>query len=233
MPASTRTERHEAVLEVTVDDGRANALSFDLIAELNEVLDGAESDPSVRAVVLVGRDGRFCAGFDLGVVQGGDSAAVDRLMRAGGDLVRRMYLSPLPLVAACTGHALAAGALLLLGCDRRVGPDAPVKIGLNEVAIGLALPDWALAIAEDRLSRRHLQSSAATAALYDGTAAVDAGFLDVAVDPGHVRSVALAEGERLAALDPAAYRVTVSRLRRHTGTRMAADLAAAPQAVAS
>ena len=52
-------------------------------------------------------------------------------------MVRRAYGASVPVVAACTGHAVAAGALLLLGCDQRVGPDAPVKIGLNEVAIAL------------------------------------------------------------------------------------------------
>ena len=81
---------------------------------------------------------------------------------------------------------VAAGALLLLGCDHRVGPDADVKIGLNEVAIGLTLPDWALTIAQERLSRRHLQASVGNARLHDGRGAVDAGFLDAAVAPDAV-----------------------------------------------
>ena len=74
------------------------------------------------------------------------------------------------MVAACTGHALAAGALLLLGCDVRVGADIDCKIGLNEVAIGLVLPDWALTIAAERLSRRHLQMAVATARVTDAEA---------------------------------------------------------------
>ncbi len=69
------------------------------------------------------------------------------------------------MVAACTGHAVAAGALMVLACDLRIGVDGPVKIGLNEVAIALTLPPWALAL--DRLSRRHLQTSVALALLHE------------------------------------------------------------------
>ena len=114
----------------------------------------------------------------------------------------------------------------MLGCDRRVGPDAPVKIGLNEVAIGLQLPDWALAIATERLSRRHLQTSVATARLYDGAGAVDAGFLDVAVPPEDVVETAIAEATTLAELDRAAYAGTAKALRATVLGRMADTTAA-------
>ena len=116
---------------------------------------------------------------------------------------------------------MAAGALLLLGCDRRIGPDAEVKIGLNEVAIGLVLPDWALAIAGERLSRRHLQSSVVNARLYNGSGAVDAGFLDVVVEPDAVLETAVAEAEVLAELDAKAYAATVEAVRSPVLARMA------------
>ncbi|MEL6982061.1 MAG: enoyl-CoA hydratase-related protein, partial [Actinomycetota bacterium] len=119
----------------------------------------------------------------LGVMGSGDLDAVGEMVGAGGALVAHAYGAGVPVVAACTGHAVAAGALLLLGCDHRVGPDASIKIGLNEVAIGLTLPDWAMAIAADRLSKRHLQASVVNARLVDGQGAVDAGFLDAVVAP--------------------------------------------------
>ena len=123
----------------------------------------AEHDASVTAVVLHGRPGKFSAGFDLSVMTGGDIPAMASLVSDGGALVRTLYGSSIPVVAACTGHALAAGALVLLGCDVRIGADVECKIGLNEVAIGMVLPDWAFTIAVDRLSKRHLQRAVATA----------------------------------------------------------------------
>ncbi len=73
--------------------------------------------------------------------------------------MRLLYGCGVPVVAACTGSAVAAGALMLLGCDVRVGADVPAKIGLNEVAIKMVLPDWAFTIAADRLSSRHISAS--------------------------------------------------------------------------
>ncbi len=209
------------VLVVSLDDGKANALSSRLSRELQVLVGEAETDPDIGAVVIAGRPGRFSGGFDLSVFNSGEADAVLEMVAAGGALVRRIYGAGIPVVAACTGHAVAAGALVLLGCDRRVGPDADVKIGLNEVAIGLLLPDWALAIAGDRLSRRHLQASVANARLYDGRGAVDAGFLDVVVPPEGVIDTALAEAAALAELDPAAYSATIEALRGPVLARMA------------
>lgn len=217
-------EQRGRVLVATMDDGKANALATSLSGELRAVIDRAEADDGVGAVVIVGRPGRFCAGFDLGVMAGGDLDAVGEMVSAGGALVAHAYGAGVPVVAACTGHAVAAGALLLLGCDHRVGPDAEIKIGLNEVAIGLTLPDWAMAIAAERLSRRHLQASVVNARLVDGQGAVDAGFLDVAVAPDEVVDTAIAEAAALAELDPKAYAMTVKALRTPVLERMATSI---------
>ena len=220
---SYRVEGPVAV--VTMDDGRANALGPYLSRALNEALDRAEADDTVNAVVIAGRPGRFSGGFDLSVIQAGDRAATNAMVSAGGGLVRRLYASPLPVVAACTGHAVAAGALLLLGCDVRVGPDGPVKIGLNEVAIGLTLPNWALSIAAERLSFLQRQRSVVNAVLFDGAGAVEAGFLDRVVTAETVGAEAVAEAIVRAGLDRAAYVKTVAAFRRAVLEEMAADLA--------
>jgi len=217
-------EERGRVLVATMDDGKANALATSLSGELRAVIDRAEADDGIGAVVIAGRPGRFCAGFDLGVMGSGDLDAVATMVSAGGALVAKAYGAGVPVVAACTGHAVAAGALLLLGCDHRVGPDADIKVGLNEVAIGLTLPDWAMAIAAERLSRRHLQASVVNARLVDGRGAVDAGFLDVAVAPDDVIDTAIAEATALAELDPKAYAMTVKALRTPVLERMATSI---------
>jgi len=151
VPVSQEDPRTVAV--IALDDGKANALSRDMIAEIRRNI----------SAVVAGREGRFSGGFDLGVMRGGDMSAVINLVADGGDLVRHMYGASVPVVAACTGHAVAAGALMLLGSDVRVGAEGAFKIGLNEVAIGMTLPSWAYTIAADRISNRHLQRSLANA----------------------------------------------------------------------
>ena len=214
MPDALTIERRDRVTVLHLDDGKANALSFELIGAIVAAVDEAAADPEVGAVVVHGRPGRFCAGFDLGVMMGDDLAATISLVADGGDLVRRLYGAPIPVVAACTGHALAAGALMLLGCDARVGADVDAKIGLNEVAIKMVLPDWAFTIAEERLSRRHLQRAVANARLTTPRDAVDVGFLDEVVAAEEVldRAVAVAT-EYATTLDPSAYARTLEKLR--------------------
>jgi enoyl-CoA hydratase len=212
-PAVT-TERRDGVLIVHLDDGKANALSFDVIAAINEAIDEAEAADDVGALVIHGREGRFSGGFDLGVMLGGDLTATIELVADGGALVRRLYGSPLPVVAACTGHALAAGALLLLGCDVRVGADVEAKVGLNEVAIRMVLPDWAFTIAGERLSNRHLQRALATARITTPHDAVDVGFVDEVVPADEVLDRAVAVAAELAStLDASAYARTIAILR--------------------
>ena len=217
---------------ITMDDGKANALSKQGIADLVAAIDEAEADPSVAAAVIAGREGKFSGGFDLNVMRSGDFGAMVGLVADGGDMVTHVYRSGLPVVAACTGHALAAGALLLLGCDLRVGATGDYKIGVNEVAIGMVLPDWAMTICRERLSKRHLQRAVATARITDGAGAVDVGFLDIAVPLEDVVSRAIEEAAAFAPLDRNAYAGTMKQFRYEITDKMSAQ-AAADRATAS
>lgn len=223
---SVTGETRGAVRLVRVDDAKANAFSVPMLDALSGELDAAEADADIGAMVICGNDRAFFAGFDLGVIRSGDRDAINELVSAGGELVRRVYGSSLPVVAACTGHAVAAGALFLLGCAHRVGPASDsVKIGLNEVAIGLTLPDWALAVAADRLSKRHLQRCVVNAQLCDGPAAVDVGYLDETVSPDAVIDRAMAVATQLAeTLDDDAYANTVAALRGDVLARMSQSI---------
>ena len=226
------TERLDQVLVVHLDDGKANALSTGVIAALHAALDEAEGDDSIRAVVLHGRPGRFSGGFDLAVMRGADFAAIVGLVSDGGELVSRFYSCSVPVIAACTGHAVAAGALMLLGCDLRIGADIECKIGLNEVAIGMVLPSWALTLADVRLSRRHLQLAVVNAQLSNGREAVDAGFLDRVVPEKDVLSAAVtAAGVLASTLQPTAYLATIKAFRTATIDRIAQQIKADRQAV--
>lgn len=209
-----QVERIEAVCLIKVDDERANAFSTALVQTLSEEIAMAEVDEEIGAVVIAGNQKAFFAGFDLGIIRTGDRKKIVEMTSAGGSLIRQAYGSKIPVVAACTGHAVAAGALMLLGCDYRVGTDALVKIGLNEVAIGLMLPKWALAIANERIATRYLQVAVVNAKLMTSDIAVDAGFLDEVVAAGKVveRAVEVAQGFAMD-LDSKSYEMTVKAMR--------------------
>lgn len=170
-----KTENLKGVTLIHFDDGKANALGFEAVELLTGALDEAEGSSS--AVVLAGRPGCFCAGFDLSVMNFRGQRMVE-LMDKGAELLRRLSSCPIPVVAACTGHAIAAGALLLLAADLRIGTAGDFKVGLNEVSIGLPLPAFAVEMAKLRLSRRHLLEATVLSKLYSPAEAVEVGFLD-------------------------------------------------------
>jgi len=212
----------DGVAVLRLDDGKANALSRETIAAIETALDRAEKE--ARAVLLLGREGRFSAGFDLAVMRSGIEP-MRGLVTAGADLLLRIALHPLPILVGCTGHALAAGALLLLAADFRIGARGEFKIGLNEVAIGMRLPIFGYELARERLSKRHLLRATTQAELYAPDAAVDAGFLDSICEPAELAPAALAEARRLAALPQPAFARTKQALRGEMVARVRATLA--------
>jgi enoyl-CoA hydratase len=215
------TTLHDRVALLRFDDGKANAISHQSLAALNEALDHAEKEAD--AAVLLGRPGRFSAGFDLSVMTEGPEAA-RQLVAGGAQLALRMAEAPIPIVAACSGHALAMGALLLLAADLRVGARGSFKLGLNEVAIRMTLPDFAIELARERLSRRHLGPATVLAEIVDPDRATDVGWLDRVVAPEALEATALEEAARLGELPRRAFSETKRALRADMLGRIRASL---------
>lgn len=102
----------DAIATLTLDDGKANALALGMSQGIDAALDRAAREAKV--VVIRGRPGVLCGGFDLKVIRGDDETARVTMREAGIRLMHRLFMLPQPLVIACTGHAVAAGGLLLL-----------------------------------------------------------------------------------------------------------------------
>lgn len=180
-------EMIEGIAVIRLDDGKVNALSHQVIDGVNSALDEVEAQPDTGAVVIFGRPGRFSAGFDLNTIKLGGEAA-QALVNAGARMAMRIYGFPRPVVAGCTGHAIAAGAIMLLASDVRIGVDVEAKVGLNEVSIGMPLPVFAVELARARLSRRHFTRATTLSTIYTPAASVDVGYLDEVVDPDELES---------------------------------------------
>jgi len=211
---------------LTIDDGKANALSHEVIEALDTGLDRAKGE--AKAVVITGRPGMLSAGFDLGVMKSGPEAMRD-LVTKGAEFLLRLYAFPKPVVVACTGHALAAGGLLLLASDARIGVHGEFKIGLPEVSIGMPLPIFGVELARARLAAPFLERATAQAEIFDPETAVQVGFLDRLSAAAMVNDEALVEAKRLAGLGGFAFEKTRQTLRgvsiRHIRETLKADIA--------
>ncbi len=198
------------VATIAMDDGKANALSLSMLAELNRALNQAISDRSV--VVLTGRTGIFSGGFDLRVLRsGGPDAAL--MLEEGFLLALRLLEHPSPVVVACNGHAVAMGSFLLLCGDFRIGVAGPYRLVANEVAIGLTMPWAAIEICRQRLVPAHFNRAVLLAETYAPEDGVTAGFLDRLVDDPALLPTALEKATELATLDRAAHAATKANAR--------------------
>jgi enoyl-CoA hydratase len=202
-----RYEVRDRVAHVTITNGKANALAPEVIAALEDALTRAEDagESEVGALCITGTEGMLSGGFDLKVMRESPAAA-GRLATDGGALFVRLFGSEVPVIVACPGHAVAAGALLLLSADHRVGARGDFRIGLIETQIGMVLPRWAVELARERLSVRHFQQATLGARMYDADGAMDAGYLDEVVDPADVAACAETAAQYWASLPRAAYR---------------------------
>ena len=215
-------ELAEGVALITMDDGKKNAITPTATAELLGALD--ESEGAAQAIVLAGRPGAFCAGFDLATMTSGDARSIAALASGGAQILLKLYGMGLPLVAAGTGHAFTIGALWLLACDTRIGERGKFKFGMNETVMGMVLPDWALEVLKARVNPQLFVPVVAQAATLGPDDAVKAGFLDTLVDEGKAIETAVQAATALSQLPADAYAGNKLATRRQSLEVMTASL---------
>lgn len=201
----------DGIATLTLCNGKVNAISPDVIAALNSALDRAEQDGAV--VIITGQPGILSGGYDLKVMTSTPQNALD-LVKAGSTLARRMLSHPYPIIVACSGHAVAKGAFILLSADYRVGVDGPFTIGLNEVQIGMTMHHVGIELARDRLRKSAFQRSVINAEMFNPQSAKEAGFLDHVVPPEELIQTANAMAQQLKKINLQAHRKTKLKVRK-------------------
>ena len=201
----------DGIATLTLNNGKVNAISPDVIAALNAALDQAVADRAV--VIITGQPGILSGGYDLKVMTAGPKEAV-ALVTAGSTLARRLLSHPFPVIVACPGHAVAKGAFLLLSADYRIGVDGPFSIGLNEVQIGMTMHHAGIELARDRLRRSAFHRSVINGEMFDPQSAVDAGFLDKVVTAEELQGAALTAARQLKKINMLAHKNTKLKVRK-------------------
>lgn len=205
-------EINQKIATITLKNGKANAISHQVIVEINSALDQAEKKGA--AVILTSQPGIFSGGYDLKTMKESSDSAVS-LVTAGSKLSRRMLSFPFPIISACTGHAIAKGAFLLLSCDHRIGCKGAFKIGLNEVAIGMTMHQAGIELARNRVPINYLTRSVINAELFDPETAITAGFLDTLVEPDELMEAAITVANQMLALNMTAHYATKLKERKN------------------
>lgn len=201
----------DGVALLTLCNGKANAISPDVIAAFNSALDRAEQDAAV--VIITGQPGMLSGGYDLKVMLSSPENAI-ALVAKGSALARRMLAHPYPIIVACPGHAVAKWAFLLLSADYRIGVEGPFTIGLNEVRIGMTMHLVGIALARDRLRKSAFQRAVINAEMFNPQTAMDAGFLDEVVPAESLMTAANAMAQQLKKINLRAHGRTKLKVRK-------------------
>ncbi len=202
---------NDGIALLTLCNGKANAISPDVIAAFNSALDRAQQDGAI--VILTGQPGILSGGYDLKVMMSSPENALS-LVAQGSALARRMLSHPYPIIVACSGHAVAKGAFLLLSADYRIGVEGSFTIGLNEVKIGMTMHHVGITLARDRLRKSAFQRSVINAEMFNPQTAKDAGFLDEVVAPDELMNAAQRMAQQLKTINLTAHAKTKLKVRK-------------------
>ena len=201
----------DGVAVITMDDGKANALSISMQAAVNVALD--EALDAKLPVVLTGRAGILSAGFDLKTLTASGQPAFD-MLNGGIELAIRLLSFPSPVVIACPGHAIAMGVFLLQSCDYRIGVAGNFKYVANEVAIGMPMPYSTIEILRQRLTPAALTRCVLLSEVFTPTNGIDTGFVDrVVATDAELMPAAIEFAKSTLALNAAAHTASKKRLR--------------------
>lgn len=192
----------DGIVKISLDNGKANAVSLELANEMITLLDKAEEDG--KGILLCGNPGIFSAGFDLKVIATGMDKA-QAMLQAGFMMTERLYKHPQPVVIACEGHAIGMGVFMLLAADYRVGAKGEFAIRLPETAIDMHFTEILKIIAKSHIAPHHHSRAIVQSRPYSPDAAAEIGMLDETVAPESVMDVATQRLKELIELPAAKY----------------------------
>lgn len=212
------TIRHDAIVELRLARPPVNALDPQLVAALRRAIDAAPAG-GARAIVLSGRPGMYSAGLDVPALLQLDQATLKQFLRDFFELCGAIACSPIPVVAAITGHSPAGGAVLSIFCDyrvmaRSVDPAKPFRIGLNEVQVGLSVPALIQFGLQRLVGTYRAERLMVAGAMLESGQALQIGFVDELADIDQVVPRALNWLQDLLRLPPQAMSTTRRLARR-------------------
>ena len=203
----------DRIAMITLDDGKVNVMNWEFFNELNNALDQALTDKAA-ALIFTGRPGVFSAGLDMKLMMTQTMPELIKFLRVFAEIMMRVYLFPIPTIAAYSGHSIAGGAILTYACDRFMAVDGPYKVQINEVANKMILPTWIYTICRSSIPPRFWKEAMLHAHIYTPREAYDKGIIDdLVVEGGDVLALAKTYAQDLFRLDTRAYGATKKIMR--------------------
>lgn len=214
-------ERDGDLILLALARGKANALNKSMVEAFVRGVELAERDDSVRGLVLASDNPRlFSGGFDVHEVFGYDDKTMRAFFGRFIDLLEGLRHLPKPTVAAVSGHAYAGGALVVLACDLRIFAEGDTRFAVNEVNLGVVLPEPLLKVLAVNIGLSSTRQLLLFGDVFRGAQALHAGLVDEMAPPREVLTRAIGCARMLAAKPALAYAAHKRTLAMIAGPRL-------------
>jgi len=191
---------------ITLDDGKANVFSPEMSQQIDKCLDQVSTEEG--CLIITGKEGMFSGGLDLKIIQSGDIERIQEMSSKAFKLLARIFSFPRPVIAACSGHAVALGTFLLCCCDYRIGVKGEFMLGANEMRTNMVIPTPILELIKFRVSNTHKYRAVLGAEMYKLEDSISAGLIDEVVDQDLLMTTVTEKAKDLATMGHPSYSMT-------------------------
>ncbi len=218
-----QTEIKGSIAIIRLNRGKANAINAQMANELLDTLLELKANNQVRGVLLTGKGEFFSAGLDVIELYHYNEQEIIEFWKVFDRLVRRIVSFPKPLVAAITGHCPAGGCVLALGCDYRVMATGKYRIGLNEIPLGIVVPETIFQLYSFVIGRGRAYQSLLEGKLHTPEEALEINLVNDVCELAEVETRGLEQLEKYLKLSTAVWSQSKLNLRSPILQRMTVD----------
>lgn len=208
----TKVEDH--IFHIMLDRGKSNAMHLDMIHELIDAVENATNDPAVEGLIVSGKENFFTSGLDLITLYQYDESQMQSFWNAFITLLYKLVSFPKPAVSAITGHSPAGGCVLAICCDYRLMADGDFVIGLNEVPVGIVVPESIFTLYSFWLGEGTAYRSLLEGRLFKPAEAKEIGLIDEVVAFNQIQGVAMRKVKSLMQFEKNAWRTSKLNFRK-------------------
>ena len=190
--------RENDISIIKLDDGKANAFSFEMLSQVNALLAQVPIDSG--ALVITGRDGLFSGGFDLKTLATGDMEKITMMVQLGYRLLLELYSFDRPIIAAVSGHAIALGLFVTCSADYRIAIDGQYVCQANEVRNNMDIPPQIMEILKARVNKNYFYPAVFHSDTYSVQDSIAVGYIDEIVSAEKFMERVMEKANELASL---------------------------------
>jgi 3,2-trans-enoyl-CoA isomerase len=208
---------------ITLNRGKSNALNREMVTELNELLGNIENDHAIGGAMICGQENFFSAGLDLIELYNYNEEEALSFWKLFFSFTANLTAFKKPLVAAINGHSPAGGCVIALACDARVMAEGKYIIGLNEVPVGIIVPNSIFELYAFWIGKANASRSLLEGKLFNPEEALQIGLIDELAKPESILTAAERKARKYMAFEANTWQQSKRNIRQELIRSQAAD----------